>query len=441
MQDHLNRIAGLAWAPNNQKLAVATCDRQILLFDENGEKRDKFSTKPSDPEAGKVSYVIRGLAFSPDSKRLAVGQSDNMVYVYKLGEGWNDKKVICNKFPQPSAVTCLVWLHNGVIIAGLEEGKVRALQIKNNKSQTLFTSNSIVVALASNTRGTGVLSSHVDGSINRYFLVEEPGEPSGKIIQHSVAATALAWPQNGLVAAGCDKKVHFYDSQARLIRMFDYSRDDNDHEFTVAAASPNGQAVAIGSFDRIRIFSWSPRTNAWAEAVLKEVTNMYSVCALAWRKDGARLSVGSVAGAVIIYESVLRRILWQDKFEFTFVAPSQVLLKCLQDPANSMTIESHLGLEIDDVRIMGKDNYLVGRTEDSLILCDLTRSLTSEIPWSATGRHERFYFENPHVCLIFNAGELSLVEYGDSYILGSVRTEFVNPHVISVRLNERGNLK
>ena len=72
-------------------------------------------------------------------------------------------------------------------------------------------------------------------------------------------------------------------------------------------------------------------------------------------------------------------------------------------------------------------------------MCDLTRGLTSEIQWSVTSRHERFYFENPNVCLIFNAGELSLVEYGDNFILGSVRTEFVNPHVISVRLNERGN--
>lgn len=82
----------------------------------------------------------------------------------------------------------------------------------------------------------------------------------------------------------------------------------------------------------------------------------------------------------------------------------------------------------------------MARTEESLILCDLTRNLTSEVLWSNSGRHEKFYFENPNVCLVFNAGELTLVEYGDNSILGSVRTEFVNPHVISVRLNERGNL-
>lgn len=135
----------------------------------------------------------------------------------------------------------------------------------------------------------------------------------------------------------------------------------------------------------------------------------------------------------------MRRTVWQDKFELTYVAPSQVLLKSLHEQTDAFVIESQVGLEIDDVRIMGKDNYLVARTEESLILCDLTRNLTSEVLWSNSGRNEKFYFENPNVCLVFNAGELTLVEYGENITLGSVRTEFVNPHVISVRLNERGN--
>lgn len=88
----------MAWSPNNLKLAVATSDRQILLYDENGERKDKFSTKPSDPSAGKKSYVIKSIAFSPDSTKLAIAQSDLIVYVYKIGEGWGEKKVIAKKF-------------------------------------------------------------------------------------------------------------------------------------------------------------------------------------------------------------------------------------------------------------------------------------------------------------------------------------------------------
>lgn len=51
--------------------------------------------------------------------------------------------------------------------------------------------------------------------------------------------------------------------------------------------------------------------------------------------------------------------------------------------------------------------------------------------------NEKFFFDYPGVCLIFNSGELSLVEYGRNEILGSVRTESINPHVVSVRINER----
>ena len=43
-------MVALAWSPNHTKLAVCTVDRVVLLFDENGEKRDKFATKPADTE-------------------------------------------------------------------------------------------------------------------------------------------------------------------------------------------------------------------------------------------------------------------------------------------------------------------------------------------------------------------------------------------------------
>lgn len=98
---------------------MATADRTILLYDENGEKRDKFATKPMDNANGKESYMIRAIAFSPDSTRLAVAQSDNIVYVYKLGATWNDKKVICNKFPQTTSLMAILWLSIGPIIAGI----------------------------------------------------------------------------------------------------------------------------------------------------------------------------------------------------------------------------------------------------------------------------------------------------------------------------------
>ena len=50
LQDGALRITAIAFAPNNVKLAVATVERVVHLYDENGEKRDKFACKPAEKE-------------------------------------------------------------------------------------------------------------------------------------------------------------------------------------------------------------------------------------------------------------------------------------------------------------------------------------------------------------------------------------------------------
>lgn len=218
-QPQINRISCMAWSPNNLKLAVGTPDRVVLLFDENGQRRDKFSTKPSDPSAPKGSYVLRELAFSADSTRLAVAQSDNIVFVYKLGESWNEKKVICNKFPMPSSVSAMLWLASGTILAGLEDGKVKTLNCKTNKSQNLFGTENSVVALAAHPKEPGTfLSSHDDGSIVRFS--EGDAEQSGKLIQCPGPALVVAWTMHGICVTGFDKKIYFYDNQVRKQNYF-----------------------------------------------------------------------------------------------------------------------------------------------------------------------------------------------------------------------------
>ena len=47
----------MAWSPNNQKFAVCTADRIIHLFDDMGEKRDKFSTKPCDSKVKNIQNI------------------------------------------------------------------------------------------------------------------------------------------------------------------------------------------------------------------------------------------------------------------------------------------------------------------------------------------------------------------------------------------------
>ena len=95
------------------------------MFDETGERKDKFKTKAADPNSTQT-YVVRSMAFSPDSTKLALAQSDNIVFVYRLGTEWGEKKSICNKFQQPASITAMVWPNNRdqELVFATADGKV-----------------------------------------------------------------------------------------------------------------------------------------------------------------------------------------------------------------------------------------------------------------------------------------------------------------------------
>lgn len=61
----MKKVAAMAWSANSSRYAVATSDKVIMLYDENGDKKDKFTTRPADKE--NKSYIIRAICFSPDN--------------------------------------------------------------------------------------------------------------------------------------------------------------------------------------------------------------------------------------------------------------------------------------------------------------------------------------------------------------------------------------
>ncbi len=126
------------------------------LFDDTGERRDKFKTKAADA-ATQQAYIVRGLAFSPDSTKLAVAQasasssstvlSNDMDLVlttffvhramaWSLCTAWawsgGGKKSICNKLPAGSPITCVAWplASPDDLFFGAADGKVSLLCIQ-----------------------------------------------------------------------------------------------------------------------------------------------------------------------------------------------------------------------------------------------------------------------------------------------------------------------
>ena len=211
----------------------------VYLFDDNGDRKDKFKTKPAD-SASTTNYIVRAMAFSPDSTKLAIAQSDNIVFVYRylelargwvrvtcskigprklsnfhharrLGDQWADKKSICNKFLQPAAVTCLIWPKGREdVVFGCADGKVKLGMLKANKPFIMYThpDSSYVVNLAGSPTGHAVLSAHLDGSIFKFLFPETEGAAiqAVQLVMHSCVPYALGWG-NSIGAAGNDCRV------------------------------------------------------------------------------------------------------------------------------------------------------------------------------------------------------------------------------------------
>jgi len=432
--DGMSKVTSIAWSANTTRLASVGADKIVQLFDEHGEKQDRFSTKPADKAA--KAYTVKTIEFSPDGTKLAIAQSDNIVFIYKLGNDWKDKKSICNKFAQTSSVTCLCWPigHPNEVVFGLAEGKVKVGQLKSNKAATLYTTESYVVTTCAGPDGNSLLTGHLDGSIYRFSFETDANPRPVHVKLASVPQCvpyALSWGYAGIVAAGTDRCVRFWNAEGQEGQSFDYASDTKIKEFTCAAFNPSGESVVLGNYNRFLVFAWHPKTREWSEVAQRQVPNLHTVTALTWRADGSRLIIGALCGGVDMFDVCIRRSRYRDTHEFTYVSLSQVIVKSLSTGAR-IVLKSSVGFEIKKINIF-QERFLVAHTPESLLLGDLQSCRLSEIPWNSSST-EKFFFDTPTVCMIFKAGELSLVEYGCNEVLACARTEHMSPHLISVRI-------
>jgi intraflagellar transport protein 172 len=423
----LNKILSSSWSPNNMRLAIAQSDRKIALYDEKGDKKEAFSTKPFKNK----NYMIRDIAFSPDSIRLAVAQSDNMVFVYKLGASWADQKKICNKLDQPSPVTCMIWPKSKMneLFIGLADGKVKIGTLKNNSSNVLYSTDSYVVSLSCSNDGKFLISGHIDGVIQKYNL--ENSNLQKMVVHPSIPYCLTFGGNNDILAAGNDYKVVIYNDIGTKLQSFDYQGDDKLKEFTVARAS--GDTIAVGNHNKYFVYLFNSRKQAWEEATVKTVDGLYSVTALTWKPDGSALVTGNLLGSVDLFEACLKKTKFKDRFEITYVTSSQIVVKNTEN-GKRLVIKPTLSQEIIKINIY-LDNFIVMSTKESLVLGDLEGEKSSELAWNVTGK-EKFEFNNPGICMIFASGELALVEFGKDEILGYCRTEYIHSNLISCRISQ-----
>ena len=165
---------------------------------------------------------------------------------------------------------------------------------------------------------------------------------------------------------------------------------------------------------------------------MKNIENYYTVTALAWKQDGSKLVTGSLCGSIDVYDASLKKIKYKGKFEFNYVAPNQIVVKTIST-GNRVVVKSNYSNEIRKINVF-QDRYVVANTYETLLLGDLETNRISEMMWKES-ENEKFDFSNPNICMVFNSGELTLVEYGNNEPLGTCRTEHMKRNLISCRIS------
>lgn len=190
-----------------------------------------------------------------------MAQSDNIVFVYKIGKDWGEKKAICNKFPVSASVTTMVWPkdHPNELVFGLADGKVRLGILKSNKSNVLYSADTYTVSLSASRDGQNIISGHLDGSVYAYSMENQSYK---KLFTHHSVPYALGYGEN-IMAAGNDKKVTFYDNLGNVLQRFDYTHEEKVKDFTVASFSPSGDTVALGNFNRYYVYNYNTKRGQW----------------------------------------------------------------------------------------------------------------------------------------------------------------------------------
>ena len=159
--------------------------------------------------------------------------------------------------------------------------------------------------------------------------------------------------------------------------------------------------------------------------------HLYSTTALAWDATGGRLAVGTAAGAAALYAASLRRARYCPRasphsYDLTWLSRSQVQIAAA---AASFKISARGGHDITKVDIY-RDKYVVAFTTATLLLGNLATFKLAEIDWCQSGG-ERFCFENDRVALVYNLGELTVVQYDRNAPLATLRSEHVSPYLVS----------
>lgn len=315
------------------------------------------------------------------------------------------------------------------------------IQTASNRIQNLVASDSAIIAISVSV--DDVLVGCVDGSVIVATIGSREG---GKVIATcSSPAYAVALASTGHACfGGSDGRLVFL--QTHLTNQFDGPQSslnqslnqslkrqtiELDDEILALAFSPSGNILIASILDKVTVFELDGKI--WKQSQVVQLEGAYLLTSLFWSRDGAKVIIGTINGAIELFTFKWKRKKIGGRFNVDFIGTNQVNIS-----GERISASFSSSSDTKDVKLV-KEYFVVIWTQSSLIVADLREpEKCSQVNWTGmTKNGVKFSFEYQNIVLINVVGELYILELGCNEFLSSVRTDFVNPLLISVRICER----
>lgn len=437
------RIVFVRWSPDGERLAIVTADHIVQFLTISSNEISKIPIKAREEDARR-NFTVTGFDWAPDSSRFAVGQSDQTIAVYDIGpaQAVDYRKKVTMRVATKGAPLCVCWPNTSQneFAYGLADGSVFLALTKMKKVEELYRHNSSPMSMASNTRQNAIIVGHLDGNV---FMVNLDNKTRVVALQSAVPPLALAWGTQ-VLAAGADLQINFSDVNGGSRSHVDFSNQPDLRSFTAATFDPSGTTAMVAARNSLMTFNYSARVQSWTQSAKIEFDGIYQVPDISWSPDGSRIAVASVTGGVFIVAASMGSFRYKKLFEVINISGSQVKIIDLRTK-KEVNLRS-------DYRILTtnfqQDRYVIVRTTQSFLVGDTKSGKTSEMPASPCDGepqiNEKFVFIDDIAVLVWNTGELTVVELGKTNPLASIPTQYASSYLLSLRFNAkigRGNSK
>jgi WD40 repeat protein/tRNA A-37 threonylcarbamoyl transferase component Bud32 len=234
---HADSVYAVTWSPDGSRIASASYDKTVQVWDAVGGNPYTYS---------RHSSWVWSVAWSPDGRRIASAGGDKTVQVWDATNG----RPLYTYRGHTDSVFSVAWSPNSKYIASTgADGTVQVWNATNGNTLYLYRpySGALIWSVAWSPDGRRIASASGDKTVQVWDATS--GDHLYIYYGQSDSVYTVAWSPNGnrIVSAGQDKAAQVWDATDGG-NAFIYSGHTN--VVRSAAWSRNGKRIASGSWDK-----------------------------------------------------------------------------------------------------------------------------------------------------------------------------------------------